>query len=160
MENPHPMLGKMIENKIERVRSTTKPQVVILSGRLVLRELRKASKDCIILPDDYSILTKLYQLLRYCHTGVGIKGMTVLDYVTMDIIMLQYWLLLLVLTYVEGIKIEKEVGFAELRESHGWYLLGGVSLSEGKVIISSKIELISTLREDKKYNMEIVLMNE
>lgn len=56
--------------------------------------------------------------------------MTVFDYVTVYNNMLQYWLLLLllVLTYVEGIKIEKEIGFAELRESHGWYLLGGVSL--------------------------------
>ena len=45
------MLGKMIEKMIDRVSSITKPQVVILSGRLVLRELRKASKDCIILLD-------------------------------------------------------------------------------------------------------------
>lgn len=82
-----------------------------------------------------------------------------MDFVTVDNNMLQYWLLLLVLTCVEGIKIEKEIGFAELRESHGWYLLGGVSLSEGKVMMSSKIELFSTLREDKEYNMEIVLMD-
>ena len=47
------MLGKMIEKTMERVSSTTKPQVVILSGRLVLSELRKASKDCIIALDDY-----------------------------------------------------------------------------------------------------------
>ena len=73
--------------------------------------------------------------------------MTVLYFVTVDNKMLQYWWLLLVL--VGGIKIEKEVGFAELREWHGWYLLGGVSLSDGKVVMETKVELLSTLREEK-----------
>ena len=41
--------------------------------------------------------------------------MTVLDYVAVYNNMLQFWLSLLVLVSVEGIKIEKEVAFAELR---------------------------------------------
>lgn len=85
--------------------------------------------------------------------------MTVLYFVTADNKMLEYCLLFLVVIGGEGIKIEKEVELTELREWHGWYLLGGIQLSEGKVKMMNKIELFSTLREEKEYSVEIILMD-